>query len=464
VSEQGVPADSSADPATPALPERPPRARGRQLVVHGLIVITTVLAVVAMFAVWANRQLLDPDNWSATSTQLLQNATVREATANYAVDQLYANVDVAGVIRSGLPRQLQSLAAPAAGALRNAAVQGARLALSDARVQNLWAIANRAAAHTFVVIVEGGRGPVRINRGAVTLDLAPIVDDIAGRLGLPAQLGSKLPASIARLRVLRSNQLALVQNIGRAVKGLALWLAIIVPLLYAAAIGLARGHRRRTLMSVGWAMVTAGVLVLLGRSILISQVPASVVSDASLRPAAAAVTAIATSLLPEIAAEFVVVGLIVVAAAWLAGPGRPARAMRRACAPFLRDRPGAAYAILAVLVALILIWRPLRALGTPLGVIVFVALAFLAALLLRRETLAEFPTAAAGDTAAAIRARVRRLREHRGHHATDHANGGGLVSEELERLVALRDSGAITADEYQGVKARLLGTGPSSRP
>jgi hypothetical protein len=73
------------------------------------------------------------------------------------------------------------------------------------------------------------------------------------------------------------------------------WLAIIVPLLYAAAIGLAREFRRRTLMSVGWGMVTAGVLVLLGHSILISQVPASVVSDASLRPAAAA--AIATSML-----------------------------------------------------------------------------------------------------------------------------------------------------------------------
>ncbi|MFZ1993642.1 MAG: SHOCT domain-containing protein, partial [Solirubrobacteraceae bacterium] len=132
--------------------------------------------------------------------------------------------------------------------------------------------------------------------------------------------------------------------------------------------------------------------------------------------------------------------------------------------PFLRDRAGVAYAILAVLVTLVLIWRPIRALGTPLGVIVFVALAFLAVVLLRRETVAEFPTAAAGDTAAAIRARVRRLRENRAHHATEPAHSDGVVSEELERLVALRDSGAITADEYRGVKARLLGTGPPSRP
>jgi hypothetical protein len=70
----------------------------RLLLVDVLLVLTTALAVVATFAVWANRQLLNPDNWSATSTQLLQNPAVRDATANYAVDQLYANVDVAGLI------------------------------------------------------------------------------------------------------------------------------------------------------------------------------------------------------------------------------------------------------------------------------------------------------------------------------------------------------------------------------
>ena len=49
----------------------------RRIVVRVLLWGTTVLAVLAIFAVWANRELLSPNNWSDTSTKLLQNATVR---------------------------------------------------------------------------------------------------------------------------------------------------------------------------------------------------------------------------------------------------------------------------------------------------------------------------------------------------------------------------------------------------
>jgi hypothetical protein len=170
-----------------------------------LIGVTTVLGVVGIFAIWANRQMLNPDNWSNTSTQLLQNVAIRDATANYIVDQLYANVNVAGLLKSGLPPQLQGLAGPAAGALRNAAVSGTETALSRPRVQSLWASANRAADQTFVTIVGGGKGAVAITGGQVTLDLASIVDNIAARLGLPSNLGAKLSPSIANLKVIKSD-------------------------------------------------------------------------------------------------------------------------------------------------------------------------------------------------------------------------------------------------------------------
>jgi hypothetical protein len=123
--------DLAADPASAAI------SRRRLIGVDVLIGVTTVLLVVGIFATWANRLLFSPDNWSNTSTQLLQDANVRSSTANYLVDQLYANVNVTGLIKQGLPTQLQGLAAPAAGALRNAAVQGAELALSRPRVQQL---------------------------------------------------------------------------------------------------------------------------------------------------------------------------------------------------------------------------------------------------------------------------------------------------------------------------------------
>jgi hypothetical protein len=410
----------SADPASvPAPPGDaassvaatvPWRRRG----VDALIVLTTLLTIVATFAVWANRQLLDPGNWSTTSTRLLQNPKIRDTTANFAVDQLYANVDVAQLIGSALPKQLRPLAGPAAGALHTGAVRAANLALADARVQSLWAQANRHAAQALKTVVDGGTGPVKVQGGVVTLDLAPVVEAIADQLGLPAGIAAKLPPSIAHVRILKSDQIGLVQDIGRALRKLALWLSIAVPLLFGLAIGLARGRRRRAVMNVGYGVATAGLLVLLARAVVQWRVPESLVADASIRPAAAATVSIATSMLAEIAGELVLVGALLIIAAWLAGRARAAAGFRRAVAPYFRDYPGPACAWLLAVIALVLIWRPIGALGTPVGALAFVALALLWAALTRQQALTEFPDARAGDALAGLRDRARRLRERRG--------------------------------------------------
>lgn len=347
--------------------------------------VTTVLAILATVAIWANRQMLNPDNWSRTSTQLLQNAPIRTATANYLTDQLYNNVDVAGLISSGLPKQLQGLAAPAAGALRNAAVQGIELALSRPHVQALWAEANRQADQALVTVVNGGSDKLKINNGEVTLDLRNILNDAAGRLGLSNTLGNKLPASAAELTILRSDQIKLVQDAGGDLRGLALALNIIVPLLYLLAIVIAKGRRRRTLLSVGVSGIVAGVVVFLARSLIVSQVPKSLVNDSSVRPAAQAVTSIATSTLAEIAGAVILIGVVVVIAAWFAGPSRWSTAGRHAIAPFLREHPAETFGIVAVLMLLIFIWQPIPATGTWLGMLVFFVLAMVGTEALRRQ-------------------------------------------------------------------------------
>src|SRR6266480_705589 len=109
----------SPEPA-PARPrsrreEKGAATRGRRIMVAVLVWGTSLLAVVGIFAVWANRQMLSPHNWANTSTKLLQNAAIREATSNYLIDQLYANVNVEGELKAKLPTQLQPLAGPIAG-------------------------------------------------------------------------------------------------------------------------------------------------------------------------------------------------------------------------------------------------------------------------------------------------------------------------------------------------------------
>ena len=389
-SAAGEPASASAAPPPPgARAAAPPTPHERRWLVRVIIWGTTVLAVVAIFAVWSNRQLLNPNNWANTSTKLLQNDKIREATSNYLVDQLYANVNVAEELKTRLPPQLQPLAAPVAGALQNLAVQAAQRALANGRIQEAWKHANKAADETFIAIING-KGPVATDGGVVTLDLASIVTNITNRLGLP-NVSSKLPASVAHVTVLKSKNLKAVQDGVKALKGLALLLTIIVPLLYVLAIFLARARRRQTLMQVGIAIVIAGLVVFAGRELVVSQVTDSLVKVEANRPAGEAIISIATSMLSEIAGAFVIVGVPLMAAAWFAGPARLAVKGRRAIAPFLRDQPGWTYGIVLAIMLLIFIWGPIPATHKLAGIIVFLALALFGTEVLRRQTAREFP-------------------------------------------------------------------------
>jgi hypothetical protein len=357
-----------------------------------LLTVTTVLAIVAIVAIWANRQLLNPDNWASTSTSLLQNASIRNATANYLVDQLYANVDVTGTIDSALPPRLAPLAAPLAGALRNAAVQGTELALSRPVVQNAWRAVNRAADQQLVAVINGGNGAVSVNNGEVSLNLRTILNDVASRLGISADLGAKLPPAAGKLVILQAKQIKLVQDLGKGLSGLAIALYILVPLLYVVTLLVApAGRRRRTLMSVGFSGVIAGLVVILFRSLIVTNVASSLVKDASIRPAANAVVSIATTLLTQIAGAVILVAIVIVVCAWFAGPSRVTVPARRWLAPYVRAHPVALYGVVAVVMLLIFIWQPIPATGKPIGMLVLAVLAAVGTEILRRQMDHEFP-------------------------------------------------------------------------
>lgn len=455
------------DEGSPIGPDDPPRqvassdapaglSRRRLLGVNALVGLATVLLVVGIFSTWANRLLFSPDNWSKTSTELLQNPNVRATTANYLVDQLYAKVDVPGVLKAQLPPALQPLAAPAAGALRNAAVQATELALTRPRVQQLWAQAHRAADQTFITVVNGGSGHVGVNGGAVTLNLGAILEDVASRLGLPSGLSAKLPPDVANLTVFKSDQLRYVQDGGNAVRGLALWLTILVPVLYGLALLLARGHRRRTLMVIGFTGIFAGALVFLVRSILENQIAGALTHDASLQTTIRAVYVISSSILADVAGAVILGGVVLVIAAWFGGPARIARTAREAIAPFLRNHPLESYGITLGVMILVFVWNPIPATGKPAGIIVFTLLALLGTGTLIRETTREFPDARPGDARHAIGTRwsSRRTRGPGGGPAAGEA--AATTAEQLRQLAELRDHGAITIDEYHAAKTQLL--------
>jgi hypothetical protein len=449
-----APATDGGAAATEA-PARSGISRRRRWLVNGLIAFTTVLAIFTMLSVFANRLLFNPDNWASTSTQLLQNQAIRSQVSNFLVDQLYANVNVAGLLKTALPPRLEPLAGPAAGALRGGAVKAVDGALQRPRIQTLWSNANRRADQALVAIVNGGKGAVSTTGGVVTLDLHQVLETVSSRLGLPGTILAKLPPNAGQLTLFKSSKISLVEDVGNGIRKLALLFSILVPVLWVLAVALTRGRRRRTLMSIGFSMVIAGLIGVVARHILQTGVTNTLVSDEAARPAVRATIGIGTQILGEIAIAFVFVGVIVALSAWFAGPARIAFAGRRAIAPFLRERPGWTYAIVGVVMLLFFLWQPIHAAGTPVGIIVFLCLAALGTETLRRQTAREFPDAQLGDASAGIRGRVDAIRQRREDRGAAAPTDSSLPAQ-LEQLVTLRDSGAISASEYDAAKANLL--------
>jgi hypothetical protein len=430
------------------LPQAPSAHRIWVRVILGL---ATVLAVFAIFAIWANRQLMNPHNWSKTSTALLQKSTVRTALSAYLVDQLYANINVPAQLQSGLPTRLEPLAGPLSGALHGVAEQAAERALATPQLQGVWEKANYAADQALVRVVNGGGSRVHITGGTVSLNLRQIVADLADDLGLPSGIADKLPASVATLKVVTSSQLGIVRNLAKALRALALALTILVFLLYALAVALAGGHRRRTLMWVGWSLVFAGLLVLVGRKIGQGQLVSAITSDSSIEPAARDSYSVATSLLVQVASAAIIIGVPVIISAWIAGPATWAVAARRFLAPHLRERPALAYWATAALLALVFIWGPIPATRNPFEMLLFTILAFVGAHVLRGQIAEQFPDAQAVSMRGAIGEKLARARAASAGRA-----GAPSTAAELERLVALHDRAAITDDEYAAAKHELL--------
>jgi hypothetical protein len=428
-----------------------------------LIAVACFLAFIAIFAIWANRQLLNTDNWTDTSSELLENDEIRTQVADFLVAEVYANVDVKAEIEQGLqgvlkPRGAQALAGPAAGALQTAAQKAADELLSRPRAQELWENANRTAHEAFLDVVEGDGDVVSTTGGDVTLDLKSLLAEAQNRLGVGGRVAKKLPADAGQIEILRSDQLELAQDLVRVLKALAIGLVLASLALIALAIYLARGWRREALRATGVGLIFVGAATLLLRSLAGDAVVNSLATTESVRPAAEAAWSIGTSLLEQIAAATVIYGVVVAFAAWLAGPTGWAVGLRRAIAPYLRE-PGFAWAGFGVLVLALLAWAPTPAFRRVAPALLLIALLALGVETLRRQTAREFPDAQRGDYARRAGDWIRSRGRQAEPSAKDPASvtGSGARLEQLDQLGRLRESGVLDAEEFEREKRRILG-------
>jgi hypothetical protein len=366
---------------------------GHPRIVVALLLIGTLLAFLAIFSIWVNRQALNTDNWVDTSGKLLRNEEIRAQLSNYLADELFASVDVQAELEKTFPPRLAPLAGPAAGGLQQLAPQVAERALATSQAESLWADANRAAHETLLKILNDEGSAVSTGNGEVTLDLASLVSESGGQLGVAGKLASKLPPDAGQLTILKSDQLSMAQDASSLVRHLPIVLTLLALFLYGLAIYLAGPRRRQALRSVGFGFIVAGVLALLLRRIGEGSVTDALAGTDAVKPAVEAAWDIGTSLLVSVAVSAITFGILVVLAAWLAGPTRIARRLREEAAPYLRERRGTTYAVVGLVFLILVLWAPVVAFHKPIGLILLAVLMVLGTEALRRQTVAEFPDA-----------------------------------------------------------------------
>jgi hypothetical protein len=424
----------------------------RKTAVWVLIVVSTLVLLIGALTIWVKREVLDTDNFTASTTELMRNPKVQSALAAFLVDQIYENVDVKTDLERQLPKNLKGLAGPAAAALNDYGTRAATRLLGTTAVINLVEAATRVAHSEFLRIVDDKPGAGQ----KVYLQLRPVVLKLASRLGLEDQVAARLPADAGQFVVLddTNGTIQTVRQSVRLIRALSLFLLLVVVGLYAGAIWLARGWRREAILRCGVGVLIVGLLLFVIRHLLQGVLLDALVGQRPARPAVGAAYLVLTELLLAIAWTAVAVGTITVVLALLAGPSRLARQFRTFAAPGLVRHPWIAWGIDAVAILLILIAAPIDDWNKLVSRLVTFAVIIGLTEAIRRRAAEEHPDGGWRWDELDIawpRARV------------SAATPTGDAVGQLERLVALHDKGAITNDEFERMKATLVSESPASR-
>lgn len=433
-------------------------SRARSILVWVLVVLATLVTFGAAAEVWVKNQLLDTPAWVRASDKVLADPAVRTALADYIVDQVYSNVDVQQELSAKLPEDWQGLAGPLTAAVRGPLTGTVEKLLGSPKIIAIWHNVNTRAHETLVNVLEDKMKYGNSTDGKVVLDLGEVIRAVATNLGLPKSAVDRIPADAGQITLIQSSQLAAVQTTVKVLGVLNWILLIVVVALFGLAVFLARGRRRVTLRTVGWALIIVAFALIVVR-IVTGNLITDLISDPNLTPAGRAIYLIGSELLVSVAMTIATYGAIIILGTFMVGPSRPATAVRRFVAPVMNADTTAFWIGAAVLFAVVWMWEPTPAFSIWWSVLLLIIVAGLGLELLRRRSLAEFPDARVTvDTEG-----VRRSASRMWGSVTSRVRGTSGPSadpvERLRALQALHASGALTDEEYTKAKASVLDAG-----
>ncbi|GAM50009.1 hypothetical protein [Nocardia seriolae] len=322
-----------------------------------LLVLAGVLILGSVVARFARSEIYDTDHYVATVAPLAAQPAIRNELADKLTDAIVTRVDIEQVTAQAVaaltdnvaqvadrPRvaaALESLPPLVATQAQNYIHQTALALVSSAEFQQAWNTANRLAHQALTAVLTGDTRPgVQVSAdGTISISLQPFLAEVRDRLDEKGfRFADHIPDIDTRVALFQATHLPAAKQAVRALDRS----ATVLPLLaVAAVVGAVRlapsGRRLRALALAAWsgvaAMLALGIALLIGRTIYLDTVPTDALSpdaatalfDTVVRPLRTALRAVG------------VLGLVVAAAAYLAGPSPSAGTVRRETQRALRS-------------------------------------------------------------------------------------------------------------------------------
>jgi len=304
--------------------------RGRRIAASVCLVLSVLLAPLAIVTTWTKQELLNTDRYVSTVAPLADNRGLTDYLAGQVTDKLMTGLNVTAVARDSLPKRAQFLAAPLTGGIQTLVTNMAEKALASPQFKTIWTDANRAAHNQVQKALTGEGNTVTLVNGKVTIDLSPIIQVVIKQLDARGiTLFDKIPIVHTAIRL----QLFDAQGLVTARQATKI-LVIMRYVLVAVAIILAlvgfwlSGNRRRS--AVHWGFGLAACLGVVATILLIgSNVAASSISKNGMpQDTALAVIKQMTYYLRLSLRAGMTAGLLIALVAVLLGPGKAAVKVR----------------------------------------------------------------------------------------------------------------------------------------
>lgn len=375
-------------------PDSPRRrsSRLRQLLLPLLVVLACLGVATTAVTWWLHYTTLNTDGYIAVVGPVAKDPQVQQDISAYVAGQVVAATDLQQRATEVLPPRAEFLAGPLTDQVEKWISEVTLRVVQSPQAYDAWIAANRFAHEKIVGLLEGDNAYTYIAGDTVQLNTLPLVSQALQRLdaqaprlfgdrftppqvtaetpvdqavsAFEAALGRPLPDDFGQITIIESNKLEAAQTGVRIFNAVVIILPIATIALFAAVIYFAR----RRLRAVLWLALGSAAALLVARALInwLHSYIVDAVKTGPPRDIIGEIVAAAVQPIVNLSLWLIIAGLIVAAAAWLAGNQKVVGYAKDGSARLQRGTPASAWVaahadwlrlagIVAALVALLLV-------------------------------------------------------------------------------------------------------------